>query len=299
MSESFVKQTVFGCAFEVTIQPPCRPFLFLSHARDHRSLLDIAIFILLPRVRRLLIPHCPSLSPSKANLVSYGASPSAFPFSLPQRARPHPVPQKTKSQVHLSPSRRSRVPSAHLQSPSAPTVSSNSSSTSNTKMLVSYRSCAFANSHSPQIISLCDIFISPLEDMWVLHLPPSPLLHLLHFPFRVNRLGSYLVTELLSTNLQRLLYSRPLEKQFIQYFLYQILVKATLFVGSCLFLSLPFSAGSSIYIPLASSIAILYAPELALSSISLLSSVRKKPSHILINENCDLKVRTRCRSAFR
>jgi len=33
------------------------------------------------------------------------------------------------------------------------------------------------------------------------------------------------VTELLGTDLHRLLTSRPLEKQFIQYFLYQILVR--------------------------------------------------------------------------
>ncbi|KAF8832774.1 hypothetical protein HHX47_DHR1002005 [Lentinula edodes] len=48
------------------------------------------------------------------------------------------------------------------------------------------------------IISLSDVFISPLEDL-------------------------YFVTELLGTDLHRLLTSRPLEKQFIQYFLYQIL----------------------------------------------------------------------------
>lgn len=36
--------------------------------------------------------------------------------------------------------------------------------------------------------------------------------------------NSYFVTELLGTDLHRLLTSRPLEKQFIQYFLYQILV---------------------------------------------------------------------------
>lgn len=36
---------------------------------------------------------------------------------------------------------------------------------------------------------------------------------------------SYFVTELLGTDLHRLLTSRPLEKQFIQYFLYQILVQ--------------------------------------------------------------------------
>lgn len=38
-------------------------------------------------------------------------------------------------------------------------------------------------------------------------------------------LASYFVTELLGTDLHRLLTSRPLEKQFIQYFLYQILVR--------------------------------------------------------------------------
>ncbi|CRK42186.1 hypothetical protein BN1723_016020, partial [Verticillium longisporum] len=48
------------------------------------------------------------------------------------------------------------------------------------------------------VISLSDIFISPLEDI-------------------------YFVTELLGTDLHRLLTSRPLEKQFIQYFLYQIM----------------------------------------------------------------------------
>jgi hypothetical protein len=37
---------------------------------------------------------------------------------------------------------------------------------------------------------------------------------------------SYFVTELLGTDLHRLLTSRPLEKQFIQYFLYQILVRS-------------------------------------------------------------------------
>lgn len=37
-------------------------------------------------------------------------------------------------------------------------------------------------------------------------------------------LCSYFVTELLGTDLHRLLTSRPLEKQFIQYFLYQIMV---------------------------------------------------------------------------
>jgi hypothetical protein len=50
------------------------------------------------------------------------------------------------------------------------------------------------------IISLYDVFLSPLEDI-------------------------YFVTELLGTDLHRLLTSRPLQKQFVQYFLYQILVR--------------------------------------------------------------------------
>lgn len=44
-------------------------------------------------------------------------------------------------------------------------------------------------------------------------------------------LHSYFVTELLGTDLHRLLTSRPLEKQFIQYFLYQILAS----VFTCIF----------------------------------------------------------------
>lgn len=47
-----------------------------------------------------------------------------------------------------------------------------------------------------------------------------PDLKLGSYPYR------YFVTELLGTDLHRLLTSRPLEKQFIQYFLYQILVSA-------------------------------------------------------------------------
>lgn len=43
-----------------------------------------------------------------------------------------------------------------------------------------------------------------------------------------NNNNSYFVTELLGTDLHRLLTSRPLEKQFIQYFLYQILVRGDL-----------------------------------------------------------------------
>jgi p38 MAP kinase len=65
---------------------------------------------------------------------------------------------------------------------------------------------------------------------------------------------SYLVTELLGTDLHCLLTSRPLEKQFIQYFLYQILR------------------------------GLKYAHSAGVVHRDL------KPSNILINENCDLKV---------
>lgn len=79
------------------------------------------------------------------------------------------------------------------------------------------------------IISLCDVFISPLEDL-------------------------YFVTELLGTDLHRLLTSRPLEKQFIQYFLYQIL-RGLKYVHSA----------GVVHRDL-------------------------KPSNILVNENCDLRI---------
>jgi p38 MAP kinase len=69
-----------------------------------------------------------------------------------------------------------------------------------------------------QVISLSDIFISPLEDMYEHVLPAS------QFNTLMRLIDSYFVTELLGTDLHRLLTSRPLEKQFIQYFLYQILV---------------------------------------------------------------------------
>jgi hypothetical protein len=45
------------------------------------------------------------------------------------------------------------------------------------------------------------------------------------------------VTELLGTDLHRLLTSRPLEKQFIQYFLYQILVSTVAMVFGQVLLS--------------------------------------------------------------
>ena len=69
-----------------------------------------------------------------------------------------------------------------------------------------------------QIISLSDVFISPLEDMCV-------VLTAYNHSSELTDYSRYFVTELLGTDLHRLLTSRPLEKQFIQYFLYQILVR--------------------------------------------------------------------------
>ncbi|ODV91845.1 hypothetical protein CANCADRAFT_432 [Tortispora caseinolytica NRRL Y-17796] len=83
--------------------------------------------------------------------------------------------------------------------------------------------------HHENVISLYDIFISPLEDI-------------------------YFVTELLGTDLHRLLTSRPLEREFILYFLYQIL-RGLKYVHSA----------GVVHRDL-------------------------KPSNILINENCDLKI---------
>ncbi|RAH54918.1 kinase-like protein [Aspergillus piperis CBS 112811] len=79
------------------------------------------------------------------------------------------------------------------------------------------------------LIGLCDIFVSPLEDI-------------------------YLVTELLATDLNRLMRSKPLEPQFVQYFTYQIL-RGLKYIHSA----------GVIHRDL-------------------------KPSNILVNENCDLKI---------
>ena len=83
--------------------------------------------------------------------------------------------------------------------------------------------------------------------------------------------SSYFVTELLGTDLHRLLTSRPLEKQFIQYFLYQILV------GVC-------------YHTLAVKQA--HVLQRGLKYVHSAGVVHRdlKPSNILINENCDLKI---------
>ncbi|TGO30011.1 hypothetical protein BPAE_0008g00030 [Botrytis paeoniae] len=96
------------------------------------------------------------------------------------------------------------------------------------------------------VISLSDIFISPLEDMYVASRKSERT--------QTDKNTSYFVTELLGTDLHRLLTSRPLEKQFIQYFLYQIL-RGLKYVHSA----------GVVHRDL-------------------------KPSNILVNENCDLKI---------
>ncbi|TIC50049.1 MAP kinase SakA [Wallemia mellicola] len=94
------------------------------------------------------------------------------------------------------------------------------------------------------IIGLSDVFISPSEDI-------------------------YFVTELLGTDLHRLLTARPLEKQFIQYFLYQILVSELR----------PFQSP-------------LTTLQRGLKYVHSAGVVHRdlKPSNILVNENCDLKI---------
>lgn len=75
----------------------------------------------------------------------------------------------------------------------------------------------------PKLTALADnqseryLHIAPRRHVGI----PLPLAH----NFQSDENDSYFVTELLGTDLHRLLTSRPLEKQFIQYFLYQILVR--------------------------------------------------------------------------
>ena len=134
---------------------------------------------------------------------------------------------------------------------------------------------------SLQIISLLDVFISPLEDLCV------ALAHVVITPINNRMHARYFVTELLGTDLHRLLTSRPLEKQFIQYFLYQILVRGH-GVVRWLSANAPFSAVSNAYTRRASFIAISCVMKPFASTTAL--HPMQKPSNILINENCDLKV---------
>ncbi len=80
------------------------------------------------------------------------------------------------------------------------------------------------------------------------------------------------MTELLGTDLHRLLTSRPLEKQFIQYFLYQIMVR---FCGQ---------RASPELADMCSQRGLKYVHSAGVVHRDL------KPSNILVNENCDLKI---------
>ncbi|KAE8407036.1 kinase-like domain-containing protein [Aspergillus pseudonomiae] len=97
------------------------------------------------------------------------------------------------------------------------------------------------------LIGLCDVFISPRTDV-------------------------YLVTELLSTDLGRLLEAGPLEPQFVQYFAYQILVR----VARASYLH---SYNSD-------------EPQRGLKYLHSAGVVHRdiKPSNLVIDENCDLKI---------
>ena len=95
-----------------------------------------------------------------------------------------------------------------------------------------------------------------------------------HSPHHIvqAKLCSYFVTELLGTDLHRLLTSRPLEKQFIQYFLYQILV------------SQPCSPPPVTVADFVRQRGLKYVHSAGVVHRDL------KPSNILVNENCDLKI---------
>lgn len=105
--------------------------------------------------------------------------------------------------------------------------------------------------------------------MYAAPLPSAP------DPPCTNLHRSYFVTELLGTDLHRLLTSRPLEKQFIQYFLYQILVRK--FGQFCS--ALQFEKLTEFL-------------QRGLKYVHSAGVVHRdlKPSNILINENCDLKI---------
>ncbi|GAB1197853.1 hypothetical protein APSETT444_007157 [Aspergillus pseudonomiae] len=88
----------------------------------------------------------------------------------------------------------------------------------------------------------------------------------------VRTLKLYLVTELLSTDLGRLLEAGPLEPQFVQYFAYQILVR----VARASYLH---SYNSD-------------EPQRGLKYLHSAGVVHRdiKPSNLVIDENCDLKI---------
>ncbi|KAJ5986064.1 mitogen-activated protein kinase HOG1 [Penicillium sp. IBT 35674x] len=96
------------------------------------------------------------------------------------------------------------------------------------------------------VISVQDIFVSPVDDL-------------------------YLVTDLLSTDLARVIRSRPLEDKYIQYFFYQIMVR------------IDHNAAGDLEVDF---------QQRGLKYIHSAGVVHRdlKPSNILIDENCDLKI---------
>jgi p38 MAP kinase len=76
-----------------------------------------------------------------------------------------------------------------------------------------------------QIVNLLDIFISPAEDMYAVSLF-TPSLRFLSVNMR-----SYLVTDLMKTDLETLLKAKPIENEFVQYLIYQIMVKLPVTCG--------------------------------------------------------------------
>lgn len=116
-----------------------------------------------------------------------------------------------------------------------------------------------------KLIDLCDVFISPRTDVYVQSRSSW-------FYSTLILLYRYLVTELLSTDLARLLEAGPLEPQFVQYFAYQILVRVA----------------SAPYIDSHDS----DEPQRGLKYLHSAGVVHRdiKPSNLVIDENCDLKI---------
>lgn len=80
-----------------------------------------------------------------------------------------------------------------------------------------------------QFANLVDITVSPSADMYVFsyrhtRLPPrSLILNNAH-----TEQCRYITTEWMETDLQTLLRMRPIQDEFVQYFLYQIMVRLTI-----------------------------------------------------------------------